>query len=62
MQRSMADAILKSQRENAEPNLPLDSPRDTRVPLLVDFRLGDLLSLKRTIEQIDQMTPHANKA
>ena len=62
MQRSMADAILKSFRENAEPNLSEGLPRDTKVPLLVDFRLGDLLSLKRSIEEIDRMMPHANRA
>jgi hypothetical protein len=62
MQRSMADAILKSYRENAEPNLPEGLPRDTKVPLLVDFRLGDLLSLKRSIEETDRMKPYANRA
>lgn len=62
MQRSMADAILKSYRENAEPNLPEGLPRNTKVPLLVDFQLGDLLSLKRSIEEIDRMMPHTNNA
>jgi hypothetical protein len=62
MQRSMADAILKSYRENAEPNLPEGMPGNTKVPLLVDFRLDDLLLLKRGIEQIDRMTPHATRA
>lgn len=62
MQRSMANAILEAYREHAEPNLPEGLPRDHPVQLLVRFKLGDLLHLKRAIEEIDRMTPHATRA
>ena len=62
MRRSLADAILKSFNEYAVPNLPSDMPDSTKVPLLIDFTLGDLRSLKRSIEGIDRMLPRANKA
>lgn len=53
MQRTLADAILKPYREIAKPELPDDLPKDHLVPLLVTFRLGDLQSLDRTIQNID---------
>lgn len=57
MRRSLADAILKSYAEFAEPNLPSDLPDNHPVQILVNFRLGDLRSLKRTLESVDRMAP-----
>lgn len=62
MRRSLADAILKAYEEFAVPNLPEGLPDSHPVQLLVRFRLGDLKSLKRGIEEINRMTPHANRA
>jgi hypothetical protein len=62
MRRSLADAILKAYAEYAVPNLPEGMPPDTSVPLLVEFRLGDLQALKRSIARIDEMLPHTTQA
>lgn len=62
MRRSTADAILTAYRENAKPNLPANAAVSTRVPLLVNFSLGDLIALERSIEEIDRIMPETNKA
>ena len=62
MQRRMADAILKAYNEYAKPNLADDVPDMAGVPLLVNFCLGDLRRLESTIKEVDEMSPHANRA
>jgi hypothetical protein len=62
MRRSMAGAILKAYDECAVPNLPEGMPDSYPTPLLVMFRLGDLRSLKREIEEIDRLMPQTTKA
>lgn len=51
--------ILKAFEEVAVPNLPTDAPDNTDVPLLVTFKLGDLRSLKRRREHLDNVTRKA---
>ena len=55
MRRSLADAILAAFEQYAKPNLPADMPDNTPVPLLVNFKLGDLRSLERGIKSINSM-------
>lgn len=62
MRRSLADSILKAFEEHAEKNLPADMPDNTPVQLLVRFSLGDIRSLKRSIDNIDEAMPRAARA
>ena len=57
MNRRIADAILKVYREVAEPEIPGEAPNSMTVPLLVDFKLGDLKALDRTISEVDSGLP-----
>lgn len=61
MRRSLANAILKAY-DDIKHNIPDDAPDTMTTPLLVQFRLGDVRSLKATIEDVDRLTPHANRA
>lgn len=62
MRRSLADAILKAYAEYAKPNLPDGLPDSHNVPLLVQFKLGDLRSLERGINSIDEALPRTKSA
>lgn len=61
MRRSLADAILK-EFEDKKRFLSDDLPNATKVPLLVDFTLGDLRSLERGIKSVDSMKMQTTNA
>lgn len=63
MNRELTDPILAAFENVAMPNLPADAPTDTSVPLLVTFKLDDLLRLKRTYDHFKNVTrPALNDA
>jgi hypothetical protein len=59
MQRELTNPILEAFAEYAAPNLPANAPDDTDVPLLVRFKLGDLRSLKRKRDHMENVTKPA---
>jgi hypothetical protein len=61
MRRSLADAIIKAYDDIAE-NIPPEAPDSMNTPLLVNFRLGDVRALKRTISNVDRLTKTATSA
>lgn len=62
MRKTMADAICKAYGEFVVKNIPDDLPDGTNIPLLVNFKLGDLRALELQMAQVDANLPPLNAA
>lgn len=51
MKSTVADAIIAAY-ENIKHHIPEDAPDNTACPLLVQFKLGDVRSLVRSIKSL----------
>lgn len=56
MRREIDGPVIAAFEKYVEPNLPADAPADTNVQILCAFKLGDLLSLRRARQHMDNVT------
>lgn len=59
MRKEIDGRVAEAYERLALPNLPDDAPDGMDVPLLVTFKLGDLRSLKRRVDHIENVTKPA---